>query len=148
VSGLAGLVQQVGVGIALGLQYDPVTSVVASAVAAMLVGYPKAPNWRRPAAIAVLVIAWLLGDGARVGATLVGTPAHGSGSWVVLAAWVVVGVSVGYALPAAAGAMSGRHVIRGTGWLAAGAVAFTVAGAVALLAPLLADALARAAGAA
>jgi hypothetical protein len=131
------------VGIGLGLQFNPVTSVVGSVIAAVLVGYPKAPTARRPWAVAVLAIAWLVGDGAAIGRSISAAPPKGLADWVGIAVWVGVGALVGYAVPAAAGALVGRSVTRGTGWLSAGVVALSVAGAFAVVAPFVADAIAR-----
>lgn len=139
-SGVAGLL---ALGLGLGLQFNPVTSFVGALAAAVLVGYPKAPASRRPLAVAVLAAAWLLGDGVRIGSSLVAAPPTLALDWAALALWAAVGAAVGYALPAAAGALVGRRVTRGTGWLSAGAVAAAVAGALAVVAPMLADGLTR-----
>jgi hypothetical protein len=134
-------------GIALGLQFNPVTALVGSVIAAALMGYPGAAESRRPISVGVLAIAWLAGDGVHIGLR-VAEAAGGSDPelFTALATWALVGALVGYALPAAAGITVGRRVIRGTGWLSAGAVAGTVAGALALVAPTLAEAFARLVG--
>jgi hypothetical protein len=131
------------VGIGLGLQFNPVTSVIGSAIAAVLVGYPAAPSARRPMAVAVLAFAWLVGDGAPIGRSIATTPPKGLADWAGIALWVGVGALVGYVVPTAAGALVGRSVTRGTGWLSAGAVALSVAGALIVLSPFVADALAK-----
>jgi hypothetical protein len=145
VTAAAGLAGTLGLGVALGLQFNPLTSLVGSTIAAVLYGFPSATQSRRVAAVAVLAVAWLAGEGAAIGARLAETrPA--AGDWMPLAMWALVSMAAGYAVPAAAGALAGRRVVRGTGWLSAGAVAFTVAGALALVAPTLADNVARLGG--
>jgi hypothetical protein len=146
VTAAAGLAGTLGLGVALGLQFNPLTSLVGSTIAAVLYGFPSATQARRVAAVAVLAVAWLAGEGAAIGRRLAATPPGGAPDWLPLGAWALVSLAVGYAVPAAAGAMAGRRVVRGTGWLSAGAVAFTVAGALALVAPTLADGVARIGG--
>lgn len=122
-----------GEGLSLGVQFNPLASVVASVVAAVLVGFPRASHDRRWWAALVVAVGWLAGDGLRIlgrardytdglwsplqGATL---PWVG---WVLLATWALVTIGFGYALPTTVGATVGRRVTHGTGWLAAGAVA-------------------------
>lgn len=142
--GLAGVL---ALGIALGLQFNPLAATIGAVVAAVLYGFPKAPESRRPIAVAVLALAWLVGDGVRIGASLASSPPKGWPDWVALAARALTSALVGYLLPAAAGAIVGRRVTRGTGWLSAGAVALTVAGALSLVVPTLADGVARLGGA-
>lgn len=132
-------------GAALGLQFNPVTAVVSAVAAALLAGYSTAPDSRRPLAVGVLALAWVAGDGARIGRVLDTAPGDGT-LWVAVAAWILVGALVGYALPAAAGIGVGRRVVRGTGWLSAGAVAFTIAGALSVTGPAVADGLRGMAG--
>jgi len=146
VSAAAGLAGVLALGVALGLQFNPLTATVGAVAAAALYGYPRAPEARRPIAVAVLALAWLAGDGVRIGASLATAPI---GSWAdlaTLAARVLAGGAVGYALPAAAGAIVGRRVTRGTGWLSAATVALMVAGALAVVSPTLADSVARLGG--
>lgn len=145
-TGAAGLLRQAGEGIALGLAFNPVTSLAAAVVAAALAGYPKAPPLRRWLAVAVLAGAWLVGDGTRIGAFISRRPPAGWQAWLGIALWAAVGVALGYVVPIASGIMAGRGVIRGTGWLSAGAVAFMVGGAIAMLAPSLAEGIMRVAG--
>ena len=146
-SAVTGLGQALADGAALGLQFNPVTALLGAVAAAVLMGYPGAPDTRRPLAVAVLVLAWLAGDAARIGrVTVLAETAGGALPWAVPAAWAVVGIVVGYALPAAAGVGVGKRVVKGTGWLSAGFVAATVAGALALVAPALAEGLRRMAG--
>ncbi len=134
-------------GVALGLQFNPLFGVAGAMIAAVLMGYPKAPENRRPIAAGVLALAWLAGDGARIGASLTSSPPRTWYEWTPLVLWAVVGALVGYLAPAAAGIMAGRRVVRGTGWLTAAAVALMVAGAIALVTPTLADGVARLTGA-
>ncbi len=63
VSSVAGIVWRGGL---LGLQFNPVFAVAGAALAAGLIGYPKAPRERGFWAGAVIVIAWLIGDGLMV----------------------------------------------------------------------------------
>jgi hypothetical protein len=116
----------------LGLQFNPVFAVTGAAIAAGLLGYPRAPRERGFWAGAVLVVAWLAGDGLRVLARArdaydgVAVSASGSPAWVVvlpLVLWALVSLAVGYLLPAWVGITVGRRVTHGTGWLAAMAVA-------------------------
>jgi hypothetical protein len=146
VTAAAGLAGTLGLGVALGLQFNPLTSLVGSTVAAVLYGFPSAAQARRALAVAVLAAAWLAGEGVAIGRRLADTRPATAADGLPLAAWVLVSLVVGYAVPAAAGALAGRRVVRGTGWLSAGAVAFTVAGALSLVAPRLADGVARIGG--
>ncbi len=138
-STLASLLSKLGMGVALGLQFDPLTALFGALAAAVLVGYPKAPAWRRPAAAAALGVAWLVGDGVRVGRSLLPALPAAWPDRLSIALWMLTSAAVGYLIPAAAGIMVGRRVMRGTGWLSAGAVALSVAGALSVLAPMLAD---------
>ena len=113
-------------GAAMGLQFDPLTATVSAAVAAALVGYPSAPVSRRWAAAGVLLAGWAAGDGIRVAASV----GAGSAALVYGAVWSLTGLSIGYLVPALAGATVGRSVFRGTGWLAAAAVALMLTPAV------------------
>lgn len=129
-----------GEGLSLGVQFNPLASMLASTIAAALVGFPRASDDRRWYAGLVLALGWLAGDGLRVlghardyldglwqplaGATL---PWVG---WVLLAAWAFVTLGLGYVLPALIGATVGRRVTHGTGWLAAGAVAVGASAAI------------------
>jgi hypothetical protein len=143
VSAVGGVVGVLALGVGLGLQYSAVTSVIGSVIAAVVLGYPAAPSARRPMAVAVLALAWLVGDGAAIGHSISTTPPKGLADWAGIALWVGVGALVGYVVPAAAGALVGRSVTRGTGWLSAGAVALSVAGALVVLSPFVADAVAK-----
>jgi hypothetical protein len=146
VNAAVGLAGVLALGVALGLQYNPLAATVGAVGAAVLYGYPGAPDSRRPIAVAVLALAWLAGDGVRIGASLAASPPRGWPDWAALVARTLVSATVGYVLPAAAGAIVGRRVTRGTGWLSAGAVALAVAGALSLVAPTLADGVARLGG--
>jgi hypothetical protein len=140
VTGVAGIL---ALGVGLGLQFNPVSSLVGALLAAVLVGYPNATAARRPVAVAVLTGAWLLGDGARIGRDLLASPPKVALDWAPIVLWAVVGVLVGYVVPATAGALVGQRVTHGTGWLSAGAVALAVAGALTVVAPMLADGVTR-----
>ena len=142
----AGIAGVLALGVALGLQFNPLTATVGAVLAAVIFGYPKAPEARRPIAVSVLALAWLAGEGVRIGASLATTPPKAWPDYAALAARVVAGAVVGYVLPAAAGAFVGRRVTRGTGWLSAAAVALTVAGALSAVAPMLADGVVRLGG--
>ena len=115
-----------GAGVSMGIAYNPILSVVGAAVAAALfVGVsPK----RALAGAGTLLCFWLFGDGLRVIARardLADGLAHAPASidsWVLISTWGLVGLLLGYALPAWAGAFAGRRVIFGTGWLTAVAV--------------------------
>jgi hypothetical protein len=114
-SGLGSAVLPILAGVAMGLQFHPWAAAVAATVAAALSGYRRAPRGRMWWSAGVIALGWAAGDGIR----LAGANAEAG----YLAAWAVTGLAFGYALPAFAGAYVGRQVHRGTGWLAAGAVA-------------------------
>jgi hypothetical protein len=115
-------------GIAFGLSFNPLTSVIATSIAAFDSGTTRASAaalWR---SAAVLVVGWLVGDGFRAMAWARDALASDGGATaqvLVLAAvtWAVVGLAVGYVLPAATGVFVGRRVTFGTGRLAAASVA-------------------------
>ena len=117
-------------GAAMGLQFDPLTATVSAAVAAALVGYPRAPSSRRLWAAAALLAGWAVGDGIRVA----GGVGSGGAALVYGTMWSLTGLGVGYLLPALAGAAVGRAVFHGTGWLTAAAVTLMVTPAVWVLA--------------
>ncbi len=142
-SAAAGLLGVLALGVGLGLQFNPVTSLAGSLIAAVIFGTPKAPAARRPLAVAVLALAWLAGDGVAIGRSVAVDPPKAPFDWTAIALWALVGALVGYVVPAAAGALVGRRVTRGTGWLSAGAVALAVSGALITLAPALADGITR-----
>jgi|GEM_PF-858577 len=138
-------------GLRLAAQFNPVAAFAGALVAAMLAGHRDADRSHSLWAVGVLLGAWLVGDGARVlarardvfdGAAGLATPAVASAmtagsaafvgaDYLALAVWALGGLALGYAFPAWAGAFVGRRVTRGTGWLAAGAVAAAVSVAVA-----------------
>jgi hypothetical protein len=122
-------------GVATGLQFNPVFAAGAAAVAAALAGYRRAPASRAAWAGAVVLAGWAAGDGISVAGSEAALP--------YLLAWALAGLAFGYALPAVAGAYVGRNVTRGTGWLAAGAVALMLVPALSLLADVLGGALMR-----
>lgn len=125
-----------GAGLLLGIQFNPLFSVVGAAIAASLFAV-----FRTRLGMLVLAGAWVLGDGVLVlsrGTGAFAGPGLVSGGpdaqWATLALWVAAGLAVGYVLPAWAGAFVGRRVTHGTGWLAAGAVAVTASAALSMLA--------------
>lgn len=120
---------------AAGLQFHPVFAAVSAALAAGLAGYRRAPRWRPWLSAAVLLLGWTVGDGIRIAGT--------SGTTAFLAAWAITGLAVGYVLPAFVGAYIGRQVHKGTGYLAAGAVALMFVSALSAAADPIAGALQR-----
>jgi hypothetical protein len=122
-------------GVAAGLQFDPLTAAVASVLAAALFGYARAPRSRMWWSAGVLLVGWAVGDGIRV--------AGSNAAPGYLAAWAVAGLAFGYVLPAVSGAYIGRLVYRGTGWLAAGAVALMLAPALSVVGDTLSGGLMR-----
>jgi hypothetical protein len=140
-------------GMALGIAFNPIASLIGAPVAAGLTGYPRAPRSRLAWAGAFLLLAWMLGDGFRVMARVrdavdIGVPVH-SGAMVpytMLGVWAIAGLLLGYVLPAVLGAYVGRCVVRGTGWLSAIAVAAMFSGVLAALGAPVSAALARLVG--
>jgi hypothetical protein len=135
------------VGVSLGVAFNPVTALVGSAGAAAVGALGARRGGRAPWWTLIALAAWVVGDGvaiaARAGAisrgsaSLLGTGAPVWASWLLVAAWALTGLAVGYLIPAALGVEVGRRVTFGTGWLAAAAVAGTVCLAfVALSGPL------------
>jgi hypothetical protein len=124
-SSFAGVGVSILAGVAMGLQFHLVAAAVSATVAAALSGHRRAPRGRFWWSSAVIVAGWAVGDGIRL-AGAKAAPAY-------LTAWAVTGLAFGYALPALAGAYVGRQVHRGTGWLAAGAVALMLVPALSVL---------------
>lgn len=126
---LPGVLSALADGAALGVRFNPLFATAGAAIAAALSGTPKAPAERRFTSGAVLLIAWLAGDGLRIVARArdaadgIGPLAGGPEGWISLATWALVGLGVGYALPALVGYAVGRRVTFGTGWLAAATIA-------------------------
>ncbi len=120
-------------GALLAVEYNPLFAAISAALAAALVGYPKAPRVRREWAAFVLAAGWLIGDGLRVMARArdyydgvaafraAGMPVWPG--WATLAVWALGSLALGYVAPALVGAAVGRRVTHGTGWLAAAAIA-------------------------
>lgn len=132
-SGLDAFFGALASGLRFGVAYNPLTAAVASGSAAALAGRPLGRARREAEAVGAVVAGWLLGDGLRVlgrardlhdgvAVRALGGAPEWAG-WAFVASWAVVSLVVGYAAPAAAGAAVGRRVTRGTGWLAAAAVA-------------------------
>ena len=117
----------------LGISFTPLTSLVGSVVAAVLLARRPGPL-RWTLALAVLGGSWLLGDGFAVLAHARRLLASGAepdpAQWLALLLWLALGFGLGYVLPAWAGAFVGRRVTWGTGWIAAGVVAASVSGLV------------------
>ena len=121
-SGVGGHATSILAGVSTGLQYHLTAAALSSVAAAALSGYGRAPRSRLWWSAAVLLAGWAIGDGVRV-AGAVFRPAAPE----YIAAWALTGLAIGYVLPAVAGGYVGRRVHRGTGWLAAGAVALLLA---------------------
>ncbi len=123
------------IGLELGAAFNPFTAAAGAALAAAYVTSDL--RARRTAGAAALATAWLAGDGLRVlgrarelhgGASLAPdfASAPAWAGWTAVALWVLVGVVIGYAVPAWAGAFAGRRTVLGLDWLVAGSVALTV----------------------
>ncbi|MCE5204253.1 MAG: hypothetical protein ABFC80_06355 [Coriobacteriales bacterium] len=128
----AAVVDAIADGARLGMQFNPVFATVGAAVAAAVVGYPKAHDERRFSAGVVIAIAWLAGDGLRViarardAADGIGA-LHGAAlGWLTLLAWGITGLALGYIAPMLAGAAVGRRVTFGTGWLTSATISVAV----------------------
>jgi len=127
-----------GLGALLGLTFNPVTAFGGAALAGAL-GAKRRWWW----AAAVVLVAWTAGDGVRVAAAIAtavesanDVAAGGdllAATVAPLALWGLVGLALGYALPAWAGAFAGARVTHGTGWLAGGAIAAAASAAFASL---------------
>ncbi len=126
------VIQALSSGITLAISFNPLFALVGATAAAALAGRRKASHEQRFWAGSLLVGAWLVGDGLRilarardahdgVGRMLPESPMWAD--WTLLATWALIGLTVGYGIPAWAGAFAGRRVTHGTGWLAAGSVA-------------------------
>jgi hypothetical protein len=130
------VLSDIAAGAALGLRFAPLYAAVTAVLAAALAGYGKAPRSRMWLAAAVVLAGWVVGDGVRV--------AGSSARVTVTIVWAVVGLAVGYALPALGGAYVGRQVHKGTGYLSAAVVALMFVSALYALVGPIADALMRA----
>ncbi len=133
------LLAAAGVGLALGVRFNPLVALLGSVIAAALGSRKEQPRL----AVAVIAAAWLIGDGTRVlvraldasdGATVLASGGGPQAVWLAVGVWAMTSLLLGYVLPAWTGAFVGRRVTFGTGWLAAGVVAATVSGSIALLA--------------
>ncbi len=136
---VAELLSAAGVGLALGVRFNPLAAPLGAVIAAAI----GSREGRTGLAALAVGVAWLLGDGLRVLAKVLdasdGTALLASGGgpqtvWLALSVWALGGLLLGYALPAWAGVFVGRRVTFGAGWLAAGAVAATASVGIALLA--------------
>lgn len=110
----------------MGLQFNVFAATVTAVLAAAVAGYPRAPRARVWWAAAILIVGWALGDGIALAGASGVTAGYGAG-------WALVGFAIGYVLPTVVGAAVGRAVYRGTGWLAAGAVALAVTPALSVI---------------
>ena len=120
-------------GVALGVQYNPLFALGTAALAAALMGFPRAKRERRQWAAIVLGAVWLVGDGLRVlarardyydsSAAYAAAQLPAWPGWVTLAVWALGSLALGYVAPALVGAAVGRRVTHGTGWLAAAGIA-------------------------
>lgn len=130
------MLSELAAGAALGLRFAPLYAAVTAAAAAALAGHRRAPRSRAWLAAVVVIAGWIAGDGIRIAGSSVPIS--------TLVTWAVVGLAVGYALPALAGAYVGRQVHKGTGYLSAAVVALMFVSAVAAVTGPIADALMRA----
>lgn len=129
-------------GFILGLSYNRLAAVAGATLCAALSVFLSQRD--RPWAwlLPLTGVFWVIGDGTAVAARLASLAGGSVGAgpvpvwsaWAALLVWALTGWLLGYLAPAAVGAAVGRRVHFGTGWLAAGAVAFTVAVAVAAIA--------------
>lgn len=120
-------------GLLFAVQYNPLFAALAAALAAALMGYPKAPRARREWAGMALLVGWLVGDGLRILARardyFDGVAAFRAAGmplwpgWTTLGLWALGSLAFGYVVPALVGAAVGKRVTHGTGWLAAAAIA-------------------------
>ena len=123
-------------GVRLALAYNPLFAVFGAALGAGLAGARRPGHQRMVWAVAVVGLAWLVGDGARVIArardfydgvsVLLDVPVATWAQWLALAVWALGGLAAGYVFPAWAGAFVGRRVTHGTGWVSAVSVAVAV----------------------
>lgn len=133
------IVEPLLAGIKLGLAPNPLSGTLGAMIAAGLAGHRRPSRGQEIAAAAVLLVAWAVGDGVNVlrrvigGIGSAGPFAESWPGWFALVLWALVGLAVGYALPAVAGIIVGRRVTHGTGWLAAMAVAGGVSVALATM---------------
>lgn len=123
-------------GVRLGLGFNPLVSLVAAPVIAVLaVRSPKRHSLLGVPGL-LLLAAWVVGDGWRAGAFVAGVmdesgwsiATASTGSLVGALVWALVAFAVGYALPVWAGAFVGRRVTHGTGWASAAAIALLATG--------------------
>ncbi|MDA3936916.1 MAG: hypothetical protein PF636_08715 [Actinomycetota bacterium] len=134
-------------GLELAIRFNPVFAVVGATVAAALSGRKNALHEHRFWAGSILVGAWLIGDGMRViarsrdvydGVARLDPSLPVWADWTTIALWAVLGLTIGYGLPAWAGAFAGRRVTHGTGWMTAAAIAVGTALAISSLAAYIA----------
>jgi len=137
--GVEALGQAILAGASLGLQPNPLFGVGGAMLAAALAGHKRASRTQGCLSGAVLVVAWLAGDGFTQLARLrdasdgVGAFAGGWPGWATIALWALLSFAVGYLAPALVGIAVGRRVTHGTGRLSAMAVAAAVSLGVATL---------------
>jgi hypothetical protein len=141
---LSHLGQALSGGLLLGLTYNPLAAVIGATLGAAVGAFAARRGSPIPWWLVVTAIVWLIGDGIGVLAQLASVYLRtasflrpGEPTWaafIAVVVWGLVSWLVGYALPAGVGVAVGKRVHFGTGWLAAAAVAFTLALAVVVLA--------------
>lgn len=118
--------------VALGLVVNPYSAAAGAAAAAVV--WTRMRSTRGAAfGVLALAIAWAAGEGPlRVSLAVSASSGGAIDPATRVAFWAAAAVSilVGYALPAWVGSFVGRRVTWGTGWLSAGVVALSAAGAV------------------
>jgi hypothetical protein len=131
-------------GLLLGLTYNYLAAVIGATLGAAVGAFTARRGSRIPWWLLVTAVVWLIGDGIGVLGQLASVYLRtasflrpGEPLWaafIAVVVWGLVSWLVGYVLPAGIGVAVGARVHFGTGWLAAAAVAFTLALAVAVLA--------------
>lgn len=114
--------------LALGLVVNPYSAAIGAMLAAVV--------WTRSRSargifwgLVVLLATWILGEAALRLQFADEVARAGENGWLTFALASALNVGLGYVAPGWAGAFVGRRVTWGTGWLAAGTVALTAAGA-------------------
>lgn len=138
------LLNVAALGLALGVSFNPLASLVGSTLAAAVYGPPTAGRDARLWCVTIVLISWLLGDGFRVmarwrdvaegGVRLLPASALPWTVPVILGLWAAVSLGGGYALPTAVGVFVGKRVVHGTGRVSAAVIAATTALALSALA--------------
>jgi len=145
---LSDALQAVATGAALAASFNPLASLIASPLAALMTGGKRRPPRRRTGfAAAVLAAGWLAGDGFRIlglahqayasAAGIAEVTTSGWTAYLTLAIWGSGSIVAGYLLPVWAGVFVGRRVIHGTGWASAAWVAGSASITLSMLASVL-----------